>query len=48
MLGEINPFETKFFYFKDYISDLSEILENESGSISLKHNFEVFYPRYQN
>jgi|TARA_B100001971_G_C18211610_1_gene551076 hypothetical protein len=31
MLGEITPFETKFFYFKDYISDLSEILENESA-----------------
>ena len=45
-LGEINPFETKFFYFKDYISGLSEILENESGSISLKHNFEGFYPRF--
>ena len=25
---------------------LSEILDNESGSVSLKHNFEGFYPRF--
>jgi len=45
-LGEINPFETKLFYFKDNIPDLSKILNGEFGSISLKHNFEGFYPRF--
>ena len=45
-IGKINPFETKLLYLKDYIPDLSEILDNESGSISLKHNFEGFYPRF--
>ena len=45
-LGKINSFETKFFYFKDHIQDLSKILNNEYGSISLKHNFEGFYPRF--
>ena len=44
-LGEILPYETKLFYFRDYIPDLSEILDNDFGSISLKHNFEGFYPR---
>jgi len=45
-LGMINPFETKLFYFKDYIPNLPVILDNEFGSISLKHNFEGFYPRF--
>jgi len=45
-IGKISPFETKLLYLKDYIPDLSEILDNESGSISLKHNFEGFYPRF--
>ena len=44
-LGKIDPYETKFFKFDDYITNLTEILGNESGSISLKHNFEGFYPR---
>lgn len=45
-LGKINPFETKLIYFNDFIPDLAKTLENESGSISIKHNFEGFYPRF--
>jgi hypothetical protein len=45
-LGKISPFETKFFYLKDYIPDLSKILNSNVGSISIKHNFEGFYPRF--
>lgn len=45
-LGEIKPYETKFIHLNEYIKDLSEILENESGSISVTHNFEGFYPRF--
>ena len=45
-LGIINPLETKFFHLKDHILDLSDFLENESGSISIKHNFTGFYPRF--
>ena len=44
-LNEIKPFETKFIFLKDYIPNLPQFLENSSGSISLKHNFEGFYPR---
>ena len=44
-LGKINPFETKFIEFKDYIPDLFTMLGQKSGAISLKHNFEGFYPR---
>lgn len=45
-IGEINPFETKFIHLSEYIPKLSEILDGESGSISLSHNFEGFYPRF--
>ena len=45
-LGKINPFETKFLYLNDYIPELSKILKSNSGSISIKHNFEGFYPRF--
>ena len=44
-LGKINSFETKFLYLKDYIPELSTLLNSNSGSISIKHNFEGFYPR---
>jgi len=44
-LGKIEPYETKFIKFDDHIKDLSQILGNESGSISINHNFEGFYPR---
>lgn len=44
-LGRIEQYETKFVKFGDHIDDLSEILGNESGSISINHNFQGFYPR---
>jgi len=44
-LGTINPYETKFIKLNEYISKLENFLENSSGSISLSHNFEGFYPR---
>ena len=44
-IGKINPFETKLLYFNEHIGNLAEFLKNDSGSISLKHNFEGFYPR---
>ena len=45
-LGKINPFETKFVYLKEHIPNLCEFLNNQSGSVSLTHNFEGFYPRF--
>lgn len=45
-LGKINSFETKFLYLKDYIPELSTMLDSKSGSISIKHNFEGFFPRF--
>jgi hypothetical protein len=45
-LGKINPFETKLVYLKEHIPNLSEFLNNQSGSVSLTHNFEGFYPRF--
>ena len=44
-IGKINPFETKLLYFNEHITNLAEFLNNNSGSISLKHNFEGFNPR---
>ena len=44
-LGGINPYETKFIKLSEHISDLENFLGNYSGSISLSHNFEGFYPR---
>jgi len=44
-LGKIRPYETKLIKFGDHISELSTFLENNSGSISINHNFEGFYPR---
>ena len=44
-LGTINPYETKFIKLTEHISDLENFLGNYSGSISLNHNFEGFYPR---
>ena len=45
-LGELKPFETKFIEFRKHIPNLSDFLKNKPGSISLKHNFEGFYPRF--
>ena len=44
-LGRIEPYQTKFVKFSEHISRLSEMLGGSSGSISLSHNFEGFYPR---
>ena len=44
-LGTINPYETKFIKLNEHISKLENFLDNSSGSISLSHNFEGFYPR---
>jgi len=44
-IGKILPFETKLLFLKDHINNLSEFLDHNFGSISLKHNFEGFYPR---
>jgi hypothetical protein len=44
-LDIINPYETKFIKLLDYIPKLKNFLNNFSGSISLSHNFEGFYPR---
>ena len=45
-IGKINSFETVFIKFLKYIPKLNEILNGKSGSISLKHNFSGFYPRF--
>jgi len=45
-LGIINPFETKIIFFSKHIPDLSKFLDSKPGSISLKHNFQGFYPRF--
>ena len=44
-LGKIKPYETKCVKFGDYINDLAKKLGGEPGSISIKHNFEGFFPR---
>jgi len=45
-LGKINPFETKLIFLNKHIPELSKFLGEKSGSISLKHNFHGFYPRF--
>jgi hypothetical protein len=44
-LGKIKPYETKCVEFGDYINDLAKKLRGKPGSISIKHNFEGFFPR---
>ena len=44
-LGAINPYETKFIKLSEHISELENFLTISSGSISVSHNFEGFYPR---
>ncbi len=44
-LGTINQYETKFIKLTEYVSNLENFLGYSSGSISLSHNFEGFYPR---
>ena len=45
-IGKIVPFETIFIKFSEHISKLNEILNGKPGSISIKHNFTGFYPRF--
>ena len=45
-IGKINAFETMFVKFSEYIPELTTILEEKSGSISLNHNFNGFFPRF--
>ena len=45
-LGIINPYETKLIKLGEQIPELKNFLNNYSGSISLNHNFEGFYPRF--
>jgi hypothetical protein len=45
-IGKINSFETVFIKFSKYIPKLNEFLNGKSGSISIKHNFSGFYPRF--
>jgi hypothetical protein len=45
-IGNIHSFETIFLNFSDCIPKLNEFLNEKSGSISIKHNFTGFYPRF--
>ena len=45
-IGKINSFETKLLFFDEHIPNLSEFLNDNPGSVSIKHNFEGFYPRF--
>lgn len=45
-IGKINSYETIFLKFSEYVPKLTEFLEEKSGSITLKHNFTGFYPRF--
>ena len=44
-LGPIDAYETKFIKLDEHISELANFLGNHSGTISISHNFEGFYPR---
>ncbi len=44
-LDKIEPYEMKLIKFSDHIAELSKILGDKSGSISINHNFKGFYPR---
>jgi len=44
-LGNLNPYETVIFYFKDYFP-LKKILENSIGTVKIKHNLKGFFPRF--
>jgi hypothetical protein len=45
-LGKILPYEMIFFEFNKYVDNLDFFLGNNSGTISLKHNFQGFFPRF--
>lgn len=44
-LGPIDTYETKFIKLTEHIPELEYFLGNYSGTISISHNFEGFYPR---
>lgn len=44
-LGLIQPYETKFILINEHIPQLKNFLQENSGSISITHNFEGFFPR---
>ena len=44
-LGEIEPYETKLLILDKYIPQIKNFLKENSGSMSLNHNFQGFYPR---
>lgn len=44
-LGIIEPYETKFIKFNK-ITNLQNFLDDQSGTVSLDHNFEGFFPRF--
>jgi len=45
-LGEIKPYETVFLKLNEHIQKLDKMLDGRSGTITLEHNFEGFYPRF--
>ena len=45
-LGNVKPYETIFLKFEEHIPNLTEFLKGKSGSISVEHNFEGFFPRF--
>lgn len=45
-LGTIKSYQTVFLKFKDYIQDLTKMLNDRPGTITIEHNFEGFYPRF--
>ena len=44
-IGVIEPYETKLIILDEYIPEIKNFLKEKSGTISIKHNFEGFYPR---
>lgn len=45
-LGMIKPYQTVFVKFREHIPELNKMLNDKSGTITLEHNFEGFYPRF--
>ena len=44
-IGVIQPYETKLIILDKYIPEMKNFLKEKSGTISINHNFEGFYPR---
>ncbi len=45
-LDHIKPYQTVFFKFQDHIQNLSQFLNGNAGTITIKHNFVGFFPRF--